>query len=373
MDGAEGRARPVRRRAPPAVGPHGVPRRSAPRHRARRAALDRAAARLDLRRGRRLHDRPAARHRDPRDARHHLAAPDVGGFWIGRYGETTARDRFHAPYVSVAVVTALYLFGQLVLQFMLGEPAPAGLVAHGVPGALLLNLILTLPGVRAHPAAVPAARARRPHPRGAAPWLTARAPSRRFLPGDPRVAEPYRLTPQLALRVAILGFFALALFAVLFLRLWALQVLSGERYLAQANDNRVRTLRLERRAARSSTATAACSSTNTPGTRVELWPSDLPKTWPAQRAELRKLAIGDRRPDEGHRRRARQAGDDPLTPVVVQRGHQAAADLLPARAPGRVPRRPARATATCASTRTSRSPRRCSATSAQISPRTTRR
>jgi cell shape-determining protein MreD len=69
----------------------------------------------------------------------------VGGFWIGRYGETTARDRFHAPYVSVAVVTALYLFGQLVLQFMLGEPAPAGLVAHGVPGALLLNLILTLP------------------------------------------------------------------------------------------------------------------------------------------------------------------------------------------------------------------------------------
>jgi hypothetical protein len=47
-------------------------------------------------------------------------------------------------------------------------------------------------------------------------------PSRRFLPGDPRVSEPYRLTPQLALRVAVLGFFALALFAVLFLRLWAL-------------------------------------------------------------------------------------------------------------------------------------------------------
>jgi cell shape-determining protein MreD len=69
----------------------------------------------------------------------------IGGFWIGRYGETTARDRFHAPFVSVAVVTALYLFGQLVLQFMLGEPAPAGLVAHGLPGALLLNLLLTLP------------------------------------------------------------------------------------------------------------------------------------------------------------------------------------------------------------------------------------
>jgi rod shape-determining protein MreD len=69
----------------------------------------------------------------------------VFGFWIGRYGETTARDRFHAPYLSVAVVTVLYAFGQVVLQFVLGEPAPAGLVAQGVPLALLVNLLLTLP------------------------------------------------------------------------------------------------------------------------------------------------------------------------------------------------------------------------------------
>jgi rod shape-determining protein MreD len=69
----------------------------------------------------------------------------VGGFWIGRYGETTARDRFHAPFVSVAVVTVLYAFGQVALQFVLGEPAPAGLVAHALPLGLLLNLLLTLP------------------------------------------------------------------------------------------------------------------------------------------------------------------------------------------------------------------------------------
>ena len=69
----------------------------------------------------------------------------VAGFWIGRYGETTARDRFHAPYVSVAVVTVLYVLGELLLQFMLGEPAPAALAVHGLPGALLLNLVLTLP------------------------------------------------------------------------------------------------------------------------------------------------------------------------------------------------------------------------------------
>jgi rod shape-determining protein MreD len=69
----------------------------------------------------------------------------IAGFWIGRYGETTARDRFHAPFLSVAVVTFLFAFGQLALQFLLGQPAPAGLVVHGLPLGLLLNLLLTLP------------------------------------------------------------------------------------------------------------------------------------------------------------------------------------------------------------------------------------
>lgn len=69
----------------------------------------------------------------------------VAGFWIGRYGETTARDRFHAPFLSVAVVTLLFAFGQLALQFLLGQPAPAGLVVHGLPLGLLVNLLLTLP------------------------------------------------------------------------------------------------------------------------------------------------------------------------------------------------------------------------------------
>ena len=67
----------------------------------------------------------------------------------------------------------------------------------------------------------------------------------RFLPPDPRVVEPYRLTPRLALRLGILGAVTLGLFAVLFLRLWALQVLSGEQYLRAAQDNQLRTVRIE--------------------------------------------------------------------------------------------------------------------------------
>jgi rod shape-determining protein MreD len=69
----------------------------------------------------------------------------LAGFWAGRYGETTARDRFHAPYTSVAVVTVLYTFGALALRFVLGDSAPAGDVASGLPATVLLNMLLTLP------------------------------------------------------------------------------------------------------------------------------------------------------------------------------------------------------------------------------------
>ena len=49
----------------------------------------------------------------------------------------------------------------------------------------------------------------------------------RFLPPDPRVTQPYLLTPKMALRVAILGAVALVAFGILFLRLWSLQVLAA--------------------------------------------------------------------------------------------------------------------------------------------------
>jgi rod shape-determining protein MreD len=69
----------------------------------------------------------------------------LAGYWIGRYGETTGRDRAHAPFLSVAVVTVLYQFGLLVMHFVLGESAPAGAVVRGLVPAIVLNLILTAP------------------------------------------------------------------------------------------------------------------------------------------------------------------------------------------------------------------------------------
>ena len=68
------------------------------------------------------------------------------GYWIGRYGETTGRDRGHAPLLSVAVVSILFAFGALTLHFMLGENAPAREVLVGslVP-TVLLNLVIAVP------------------------------------------------------------------------------------------------------------------------------------------------------------------------------------------------------------------------------------
>jgi rod shape-determining protein MreD len=70
----------------------------------------------------------------------------VAGYWIGRYGETTGRDRTHAPFVSVAVITLLYAIGSLAFRYVLGEPAPARAVLWSTLfQSIALNLILTWP------------------------------------------------------------------------------------------------------------------------------------------------------------------------------------------------------------------------------------
>jgi penicillin-binding protein 2 len=139
-----------------------------------------------------------------------------------------------------------------------------------------------------------------------------------FLPPTPGVEEPYRLTPQLALRVAILGSIALLVFAALFLRLWALQILSGDRYLRAAQDNQLRTLRLEPQRGAIVDRNGIPLVENKPGTAVELWPADMPTTWDEERAELRHLSrildVPVREILDGLRARK----GEPLTPVTVK-------------------------------------------------------
>jgi rod shape-determining protein MreD len=70
----------------------------------------------------------------------------VGAYWIGRYGETTGRDRGHAPYLSVFVVTVLYAIGALLLHYLLGQGGSArAVLVNGLLPSLFFNLLLTAP------------------------------------------------------------------------------------------------------------------------------------------------------------------------------------------------------------------------------------
>jgi rod shape-determining protein MreD len=69
----------------------------------------------------------------------------LAGYWTGRYGATTGRDRAHAPLLSIAVITLLYQISALVLRYMLGQNAPGGAIFEGLFPTILLNLILTVP------------------------------------------------------------------------------------------------------------------------------------------------------------------------------------------------------------------------------------
>jgi penicillin-binding protein 2 len=75
----------------------------------------------------------------------------------------------------------------------------------------------------------------------------------------------------------VLGAIAIAVFAVLFVRLWSLQVLSGDEYLAAAQDNQLRTIQVESPRGTIVDRNGKVIVENVPGTAVKLWVGDLPR------------------------------------------------------------------------------------------------
>jgi penicillin-binding protein 2 len=93
------------------------------------------------------------------------------------------------------------------------------------------------------------------------------------------------LSPQLAMRVAIIGSFALAMFAIIFFRLWFLQVLSGNQYLAQASVNRVRNVAIPAQRGEIVDRHGNVLVDSRPAIAVQIASPDLPAA-PAKRAAL---------------------------------------------------------------------------------------
>ena len=136
-----------------------------------------------------------------------------------------------------------------------------------------------------------------------------------FLPPDPRVEEPYRLTPKAAARLAIFGVLAVVLFALLFLRLWALQVISGDEYLNAAQNNQIRTVRLQPPRGPILDTNGRVLVSNVPGTVVQLWPAYTDGRLDEVVERLSKLLDV---PEKEIRQQVKARADDPLTPITVK-------------------------------------------------------
>jgi penicillin-binding protein 2 len=151
---------------------------------------------------------------------------------------------------------------------------------------------------------------------GGGPYHERRSPSGRFLPPDPRVREPHRLTRALAVRVAVLGGVALVAFGILFLRLWSLQVLSGDEYLNAAQNNQLRLVRVEAPRGPILDRRGRAIVSNVAGTAVQLWTGDMPKEG---RYELvRRLANVLKVSPVALAREVEERRGDPVTPIIVK-------------------------------------------------------
>ena len=108
-----------------------------------------------------------------------------------------------------------------------------------------------------------------------------------YLRSDER---PPQMSSGFALRVAIMGGVALVLFAVIFFRLWYLQVLSGDRYLAEANDNRTREVRITAPRGEIVDRNGEVLVRNRTSLALQVSPQELPTDSGERRAELARLA-----------------------------------------------------------------------------------
>jgi penicillin-binding protein 2 len=107
----------------------------------------------------------------------------------------------------------------------------------------------------------------------------------RVRPAEPRVP----VSPQLALRVAVLGGLALIMFGIVFFRLWYLQILTGEQYVHQATANTVRELPVAAPRGQILDREGAFLVTSRVTNAVQIVPSDLPAAGPRRRALYRRL------------------------------------------------------------------------------------
>ena len=127
------------------------------------------------------------------------------------------------------------------------------------------------------------------------------------------------ITPQLAFRVAVIGGFALVMFAIIFFRLWYLQILSGDKYLADANNNRIREIKVQAPRGKILDRDGNILVDNRGGYVVKINPDKLPEAGEERALVYSRLAKAlDLRPRRVTRDVEQQLRIQPFLPATVK-------------------------------------------------------
>jgi len=128
------------------------------------------------------------------------------------------------------------------------------------------------------------------------------------------------LPAQFALRVAVLGGIALVLFAIVFLRLWYLEVLSGDRYLAEAQNNQVREFTVQAPRGEIVDREGTPLVENRTALELQVATNELPLKGKRRQRVLDRVAeVADMSGDRVRKEIRRQTRELPASPVSLRR------------------------------------------------------
>ena len=132
-----------------------------------------------------------------------------------------------------------------------------------------------------------------------------------------------RTTPapaQFALRVAILGAAALVVFSIIFFRLWYLEVLSGDKYLAEAQNNQVREFTVQAPRGEILDSEGKVLVDNRVALALQVREEELPALKRRRERVIDRLAgLTDLEPEGIEREIRRQTRLSPASPVTLKR------------------------------------------------------
>ena len=128
---------------------------------------------------------------------------------------------------------------------------------------------------------------------------------------------------QFALRVAILSGFALVMFSIIFFRLWYLQVLTGDKYLKQAQNNQVRDVTVYAPRGEILDREGNVLVDNRTSLALQVMPTELPRKKDKRQQEFKRLGqVVGMSADNINKQIDKQTKDLPANPVTLKQDVQ---------------------------------------------------